>query len=29
MLIPTDLLKAALLCASTEETRYYLKGAHL
>jgi len=29
MLIPTDLLKAALLCASTEETRYYLKGVHL
>jgi hypothetical protein len=29
MLIPTDLLKAALLCASSEETRYYLKGVHL
>lgn len=29
MHIPTDLLKAALLCASTEETRYYLKGVHL
>jgi DNA polymerase-3 subunit beta len=29
MLIFTDLLKAALLCASTEETRYYLKGVHL
>lgn len=29
MLIPTDLLKAALFCASTEETRYYLKGVHL
>lgn len=29
MLIPTDLLKAALLCASTEEARYYLKGVHL
>ena len=29
MLILTDLLKAALLCASTEETRYYLKGVHL
>lgn len=29
MLIPTDILKAALLCASTEETRYYLKGVHL
>ena len=29
MLIPTDLLKSALFCASTEETRYYLKGVHL
>lgn len=29
MLIATDLLKAALYCASTEETRYYLKGVHL
>jgi DNA polymerase III sliding clamp (beta) subunit (PCNA family) len=29
MLIATDLLKAALLCASNEETRYYLKGVHL
>jgi DNA polymerase III sliding clamp (beta) subunit (PCNA family) len=29
MLIPTDLLKAALFCASSEETRYYLKGVHL
>jgi DNA polymerase III sliding clamp (beta) subunit (PCNA family) len=29
MLIPTDLLKAALHCASNEETRYYLKGVHL
>ena len=29
MLIPTDLLKAALFCASTEETRYYLKGVHM
>ena len=29
MLIPTDLLKAALLCASSEETRYYLRGVHL
>ena len=29
MLIPTDLLKAALFCASNEETRYYLKGVHL
>lgn len=29
MLIPTDLLKAALFCASSEETRYYLKSVHL
>jgi DNA polymerase-3 subunit beta len=29
MLIPTDLLKAALICASSEETRYYLRGVHL
>lgn len=29
MLIATDLLKAALLCASTEQTRYYLNGVHL
>jgi DNA polymerase III sliding clamp (beta) subunit (PCNA family) len=29
MLIPTDLLKAALLCASQEESRYYLRGVHL
>ena len=29
MLIPTDLLKAALVCASSEETRYYLRGVHL
>ena len=29
MLIATDLLKAALYCASTEETRYYLRGVHL
>lgn len=29
MLISTDLLKAALLCVSSEETRYYLKGVHL
>ena len=28
MLIPTDLLKAALLCASNEESRYYLRGIH-
>jgi hypothetical protein len=29
MLIPTDLLKAALVCASSEETRYYLCGVYL
>ena len=29
MLIPTDLLKAALFCASSEESRYYLRGVHL
>jgi DNA polymerase III sliding clamp (beta) subunit (PCNA family) len=29
MLIPTDILKAALLCASQEESRYYLRGVHL
>jgi DNA polymerase-3 subunit beta len=29
MLIATDLLKAALICASSEETRYYLRGVHL
>ena len=29
MLIPTDLLKAALICASNEESRYYLRGIHL
>lgn len=29
MLIPTDLLKAALVCASSEESRYYLRGVHL
>lgn len=29
MLISTDLLKAALYCASSEETRYYLRGVHL
>lgn len=28
MLIPTDLLKAALFCASSEESRYYLRGVH-
>lgn len=29
MLIPTDLLKAALYCASSEESRCYLRGVHL
>lgn len=29
MLIATDILKAALLCASQEESRYYLRGVHL
>lgn len=29
MLIPTDLLKAALFCASSEESHYYLRGVHL
>ena len=29
MLIATDILKAALLCASQEESRYYLRGIHL
>ena len=29
MLLPTDLLKAALFCASSEESRYYLRGEHL
>ena len=29
MLIPTDLLKAALVCASSEESRYYLRGVYL
>ena len=29
MLIPTDLLKAALVCAASEESRYYLRGIHL
>lgn len=29
MLIPTDLLKAALLCASQEESRFYLRGVFL
>lgn len=29
MLIATDLLKAALYCASSEESRYYLRGVFL
>lgn len=29
MLISTDLLKAALVCASSEESRYYLRGVFL
>ena len=29
MLLATDLLKAALICASSEESRYYLRGVHL
>jgi hypothetical protein len=29
MLLATDLLKAALVCASNEESRYYLRGVHL
>jgi DNA polymerase III sliding clamp (beta) subunit (PCNA family) len=29
MLLATDILKAALFCASSEETRYYLRGVHL
>ena len=29
MLLAIDLLKAALVCASSEETRYYLRGVHL
>lgn len=29
MLLATDLLKAALICASSEETRYYLRGVYL
>lgn len=29
MFIATDLLKAALVCASSEETRYYFRGVHL
>jgi hypothetical protein len=27
--IPTDVLRAALVCVSTEETRYYLRGVHV
>ena len=27
--IPTDVLRAALVCVSTEETRYYLRGFHV
>jgi hypothetical protein len=27
--IPTDVLRAALVCVSSEETRYYLKGVHV
>ena len=29
MLLATDLLKAALVCASSEESRYYLRGVYL
>jgi len=29
MLLATDLLKAALVCASSEESRYYLRGVFL
>lgn len=29
MLLATDLLKAALVCASSVETRYYLRGVYL
>lgn len=29
MLLATDLLKAALVCASNEESRYYLRGVYL
>lgn len=29
MLLATDLLKASLFCASSEETRYYLRGVFL
>jgi hypothetical protein len=27
--IPTDVLRAALVCVSTEQTRYYLRGVHV
>jgi len=27
--IPTDVLRAALICVSTEETRYYLRGVNI
>jgi len=27
--VPTDVLRAALVCVSTEETRYYLRGVHV
>ena len=27
--VPTDVLAAALVCVSTEETRYYLRGVHV
>ena len=27
--IPTDVLRAALVCVSSEETRYYLKGVNV
>ena len=27
--IPVDLLKAAIICCSTEETRYYLNGVYV
>lgn len=27
--IPTDVLRAAMVCVSTEETRYYLRGVHV
>lgn len=27
--VPTDVLRAALVCVSSEETRYYLQGVHV